>query len=294
MSWWQLSITCKTLELEQTESSLLELGALSITISDAEDKPIYEPLPGTMPVWPLSIVTALFDGSCHIKGLTQLLQESLPAHLVKSLQLQKLNDQIWERAHLDSFKPVHFGNNLWIVPSWHQAPHPDAVNIQLDPGIAFGTGSHATTALCLSWLAQNPPRGLSVIDYGCGSGILAIAALKLGASSLSCVDIDQQALDATADNALRNHIDPLQINLALPSEFKSDSVDLLIANILSGPLLELASTFASLVKPGGTILLSGILSEQLNEIYQAYSPYFDLQKSRCQDDWCRINGTRLK
>jgi ribosomal protein L11 methyltransferase len=292
MAWWQLSVQSSATELEQTENSLLELGAVAITLSDAKDEPLYEPLPGDTPIWQHSIVTGLFTQKQSLEALYDGLIQRLPEHQVHTAKKTVVDDQDWSRVHLQYFKPIQCAEKLWVVPSWHEAPDPSAVNIQLDPGLAFGTGGHATTALCLSWLGQHDIQKKSVIDYGCGSGILAIAAYKLGAYELHSVDIDPQALDASRENARRNGIDPTLLNISLPEDFKSEPVDLLIANILSGPLVEFAPKFAELVKPGGQILLSGILETQANDIKQAYLPYFELDPICLKEDWIRVSGTR--
>lgn len=293
MAWWQLSVQSSATELEQTEDSLLELGAVAITLSDAKDEPLYEPLPGDTPIWQHSIVTGLFDQQHSLEALYDGLIQRLPEHQIHTAKKMIVDDQDWSRVHLKYFNPIQCAHKLWVVPSWHEAPDPAAVNIQLDPGLAFGTGGHATTALCLNWLGENDIQGKSVIDYGCGSGILAIAAYKLGASELQSVDIDPQALDASRENAKRNDIDPALLNITLPEQFKSDPVDLLIANILSGPLVEFSPRFSELVKPGGQILLSGILETQADDIKQAYQPYFELDPIIVKGDWIRVSGTRL-
>jgi ribosomal protein L11 methyltransferase len=292
MAWWQLSVQSSATELEQTENSLLELGAVAITLSDAKDEPLYEPLPGDTPIWQHSIVTGLFTQKQSLEALYDDLIRRLPEHQIQTAKKTVVDDQDWSRVHLQYFKPIQCAEKLWVVPSWHEAPDPSAVNIQLDPGLAFGTGGHATTALCLSWLGQHDIQKKSVIDYGCGSGILAIAAYKLGACELHSVDIDPQALDASRENARRNDIDPTLLNISLPEDFESEPVDLLIANILSGPLVEFAPKFSELVKPGGQILLSGILETQANDIKQAYLPYFELDPICLKEDWIRVSGTR--
>lgn len=292
MAWWQLTIQCSRAELEQTEDILLELGALTLTIGDAADEPIYEPLPGDTPVWSNSTLTGLFDQSRDLEDLYHELVNRLPAHMVATIRKEQLEDQVWERVFLDRYQPISFGDNLWICPSWQQPPEPEACNIILDPGIAFGTGSHPTTALCLEFLDQHPPRDKSVLDYGCGSGILAIAACKLGAHHVDCVDIDPQALQATRSNAERNAIDPQQIDICLPDQLKAQTYQYLMANILSGPLVELEPRFAELTAPGAQLLLSGILPEQEQDIIESYQRHFIIDAVKIQDGWCRVTGTR--
>ncbi len=292
MSWWQLSIHCNKGELSQTENILLDLGAQSLTIGDAADEPIYEPLPGETPLWSDLIITALYDQSHTLEALYDELVKHLTANQISSIRKQTLEDQIWERAYLDQFKPLKFGKNLWVCPSWHQPPDSEACNIILDPGIAFGTGTHPTTALCLEFLDYNPPLNKSVLDYGCGSGILAIAAYKLGASLVSCIDIDPQAIEATRNNAQRNNITPGQLNISLPGRQELERVEYLMANILSGPLIDLEPMFAKITAPGGQILLSGILQNQVEALINAYRLHFTLDTVRILDDWCRITGIR--
>lgn len=292
MAWWQLTVQCSRAELEQTEDILLELGALTLTIGDAADEPIYEPLPGDTPVWSNSTVTGLFDQSRDLEDLYDDLVKRLPTHQVATIRKEQLEDQVWERAFLDRYQPLQFGDKLWICPSWLEPPDPQACNIVLDPGIAFGTGSHPTTALCLEFLDQHPPREKSVLDYGCGSGILAIAACKLGARHVDCVDIDPQALEATRSNAERNNIDPQQIRICLPDQLKSQTFQYLMANILCGPLVELEPRFAELSAPGAQLLLSGILHEQQQQIIDSYQRHFDIDTVKIQGDWCRVTATR--
>ena len=292
MAWWQLSVQCRADELEATEDSLLALGAVSITLSDAQDEPIYEPLPGDTPVWQDSIITGMFDAKQELEDLYDHLLKLLPDHQVATARMTILEEQDWERVHLQHFNPIQCADNLWVVPSWLEPPDPAAINIRLDPGLAFGTGSHPTTALCLDWMAHEDLNHQSVIDYGCGSGILSIAAAKLGAKQVFGVDIDPQAVDASLENSRRNGIKPDLLHISLSSKLDIDKVDLLIANILSGPLVVLAPKFADMIKPGGKILLSGILKTQVNDIKCAYQSWFDLDPESIREDWVRVTGTR--
>ncbi|MEM7563894.1 MAG: 50S ribosomal protein L11 methyltransferase [Pseudomonadota bacterium] len=293
MAWWQFSLNCQSGELEQIEDLLLEAGALSLSLSDAGDEPIYEPLPGNTPVWSESVVTATFASEIDAESIFQQLSLALPAHLVPGLRQHQLQDQDWDQVYKEHLKPIQCAETLWIVPSWLEPPDHSATNIRLDPGVAFGTGGHATTALCLGWLAENPPHGLEVIDYGCGSGILAIAACKLGATQVIATDIDPQALTASRSNQKMNHIPNDQMATLMPNEMPERKTDLLIANILAGPLIDLSSRFATMVKPGGQILLSGILKTQLKEIQSAYMPFFELDSARPREDWISISGERI-
>jgi ribosomal protein L11 methyltransferase len=293
MTWWQFSLNCQASELEQVEELMLGLGALSISLSDAGDEPIYEPLPGDNPVWQESIVAATFDGASDHEYLYRQLTRELPDHLASGVRLNTLQNQDWDQAYKQHFQPLQCAPELWIVPSWSEPPDPDATNIRLDPGLAFGTGSHATTALCLAWLGARDIDHHRIIDYGCGSGILAIAAIKLGAEQVIAVDIDTQALTACKSNMRVNAIDSEQIQVILPEELQAPPTDLLIANILAGPLVDLAPRFAELVRPGGQILLSGILDTQLEQIQSAYRPCFKLDPASYRFYGFCISGNRL-
>jgi ribosomal protein L11 methyltransferase len=292
MSWWQFSVTCQAPELDCVESLLLDLGAVSISLSDAKEEPIYEPPPGASPIWQYSIVTGMFDSAIDHETLYQQLVAGLPAHLLTEVRRQELQDQDWEQAYKQHFQPIQCAPQLWIVPSWCEPPDPQATNIKLDPGMAFGTGTHPTTALCLAWLGEHDINQQRVIDYGCGSGILAIAACKLGAKQVVAVDIDKQALEASEWNSRANDIASDRIQISLPEQMDTRKADLLIANILAGPLIEFAPQFANLLNPGARILLSGILKTQLEEIQSAYRPYFDLDPAGFQGDWVRLSGIR--
>ncbi len=292
MDWQQLSLTCRSEQLAQIEELLTELGALSISLRDAGDEPIYEPLPGDNPVWRESIVTATFAGDCDTESIAQMLAARLPSGLAQSITRDSFRDRDWEQSYRQHFRPIQCAPGLWIVPSWTDPPDPDATIVRLDPGLAFGTGGHPTTALCLGWLAEQRLDGLELIDFGCGSGILAIAAIKLGARRVQAVDIDPQALDACKSNMSMNAIEPQRIPTCLPRELGDNAVDLLMANILAGPLIELLQRFAGLVRPGGKILLSGILRSQQEEIQSAYNRYFELEPARQRDEWVCLGGKR--
>tara|TARA_R110002012_G_scaffold24448_6_gene81655 strand:- start:4430 stop:5311 length:882 start_codon:yes stop_codon:yes gene_type:complete len=291
MSWLQLRLAITPEQAERLEDELLELGAVSVTFMDAEDQPIFEPDLGTTPLWSNTHLLALFeadtDSDTLIQHLKLLHQGELPAH-----ELEQIEDQDWERSWMDNFHPMRFGQRLWIVPSWHAAPEPEAVNLLLDPGLAFGTGTHPTTALCLAWLDGQQLADKQIIDFGCGSGILAIAALLLGASHAVGTDIDVQALEASRDNAQRNQIADQHFSLYLPEDMPQQPADVVVANILAGPLVSLAPQLASLVQPGGLIALSGILAEQTDKILTAYQGFFELDPVAEQDGWIRVSGRR--
>jgi ribosomal protein L11 methyltransferase len=291
MSWLQVRLAITPEQAEVYESALLEAGAVSVTFMDAEDQPIFEPDLGTTPLWSNTHLLALFEAQTDeaqlFTELSQLVAGALP-----ECQFERIEDQDWERSWMDNFQPMRFGRRLWIVPSWHAAPEPDAVNLLLDPGLAFGTGTHPTTALCLQWLDGQDLSGCEVLDFGCGSGILAIAALLLGARQAVGTDIDPQALEASRDNAGRNGIDPDRFRLYLPEALPEQPADVVVANILAGPLVALAPRITSLVRPGGRLALSGILAEQAEEVRAAYAAEFDLEPTAIQDGWVRISGTR--
>ena len=292
MTWWQFSLNCQASELEKVEALMQELGALSISLCDAGDEPIYEPLPGDNPVWQESVVTATFDGAADPALIKQQLASRLPQHLACEVRQQTLQEQAWDQAYKQHFQPLQCAPDLWIVPSWSTPPDPKATIIRLDPGLAFGTGSHPTTALCLAWLSASNLKDRRVIDFGCGSGILAIAAIKLGAKQVTAVDIDAQAITACQSNMAVNSIGPDRITVARPENINSAGVDLLVANILAGPLVELAPRFASLVRPGGQILLSGILKTQLKALQLSYQPFFELDPASYRDEWFCVSGYR--
>ena len=244
---------------------MMEIGALSISLRDAGDQPIYEPLPGDTPVWRESVISATFAEDSDPEQLAQLLLARLPAPLSQTVTHGGFQDRDWQQSYRQHFKPLQCAANLWIVPSWSDPPDPQATIVRLDPGLAFGTGSHPTTALCLAWLAQQQLTNLNLIDYGCGSGILAIAAIKLGAGRVLAVDIDEQAITACKSNMQVNDIAAEQILVGQPGIIEETKSDLLIANILAGPLVELAARFSELVVPGGKIVLSGILTRMLTK-----------------------------
>ncbi|TVP87797.1 MAG: 50S ribosomal protein L11 methyltransferase [Pseudomonadaceae bacterium] len=292
MPWLQIRLAITPDQAEELEDQLLALGAVSVTFMDAEDQPIFEPDLGTTPLWRNTHILALFEADQHAEALLAQLRAlrhgTLPEHAHELIA-----DQDWERSWMADFNPLRFGQRLWIVPSWHSAPEPEAVNLLLDPGLAFGTGTHPTTALCLEWLDGQPLDNCSLIDFGCGSGILAIAALLLGASPATGTDIDPQALEASRDNARRNQIADADLALYLPADMPQVPADVVVANILAGPLVELSAQLTQLVKPGGRLALSGILREQADEVVAAYAGAFDLDPVAERDGWVRISGRRL-
>lgn len=287
MPWHQLTLTTPRDQAETLEDTLLELGAVSVTLQDAADVPVLEPLPGETPLWPEVNVVGLFEDEAD----TDQVDHALSARGIQGGAWDYVEDQDWERAWMDQFQPMRFGEKLWIVPSWFEPPEAQAVNILLDPGLAFGTGTHPTTALCLEWLDGADMAGKTVLDYGCGSGILAIAALKLGATDAWGIDIDPQALTATRDNAARNGIEASRLHPGLPGALPKDALfDVLLANILMGPLIELAPTLTGHVRPGGRLVLSGLLGEQAEEVMAAYAADFDFDPPAIKEGWARLTG----
>jgi ribosomal protein L11 methyltransferase len=289
MPWHQITLTAPRDDTSNIEDTLLELGAVSVTMQDAADVPVLEPLPGETPLWPEVNIVGLFEADTD----TDFVDVQLATHNIMPGTWVYVEDQDWERAWMDQFHPLQFGARLWIVPSWLDAPDPQAVNILLDPGLAFGTGTHPTTALCMAWLDRADMAEKSVLDYGCGSGILAIAALKLGASNAWGIDIDPQALTATRDNAARNGIETAFLHTGLPGALPQDAIfDVLLANILMGPLIELAPTLTTHVKPGGQLVLSGLLAEQAEDVMAAYAEYFDFDPPALKDGWACLSALR--
>lgn len=287
MPWIQLRINTTNELAEQISEQLEESGAVSVTFQDTYDNPVFEPLPGETKLWGNTDVVGLYDAQIDIDELKAILNLNQ-----YSYKIEQLEDKDWEREWMDNFHPMQFGKRLWICPSWRDIPDPNAVNVMLDPGLAFGTGTHPTTALCLTWLDSLDLNNKIVIDYGCGSGILAIAALKLGAKRVIGVDIDPQAIQASRDNAERNNVsEKIELYLAkdLPNNLQADVV---VANILAGPLKELEPQINNLVKTNGKLGLSGILTTQSQSVYEAYQTHFELDPIIEQEEWCRITGKK--
>lgn len=291
MPWLQLILKSSEQDAERLSEALSELGAASVTLRDAADQPLYEPPPGTTPLWNQIDIIGLFEANIDIEPILENLATTMAPTALPAWKLEPLEDKDWQSEWMKYFKPMRFGDRLWICPSWTPAPDPHAINILLDPGLAFGTGTHPTTALCLHWLDKNIKGGENVIDYGCGSGILALAAAKLGAKHVWAVDNDPQALQATQSNAEKNQVFE-QFTLNTPKELASPLADVLVANILANPLLQLAQAFSALLKPGGHIVLSGILGNQVKVIEETYKKWFDLDEPVQQDDWVRLHGVK--
>ena len=308
MPFLELSLIIRTEQQPRVEEALEDLGALSITLRDADaetpdEQAIFEPGVGELPLWPTITLDALFDEHADRRGIAAALGDLLPWLEPDQLSFRDVADQDWERAWMDQFKPMAFGHRLWIYP-WNIEPPVDDGNIgcsdastrvvvRLDPGLAFGSGTHPTTALCLEWLDGLDLHGRTITDYGCGSGILAIAALKLGAAAAIGIDNDPQALTASADNAARNGVAD-RLTLFLPEDRPDGATDVFVANILAGPLDTLAPTFAAAAKPGAPFAISGILAGQQDELLTRYAEWFEDLRADLRDDWVRISGHRRR
>ena len=291
MDWMQLTLETSKEKADFVSEILMGLGSISITFSDAKNNAIFEPPVGETPLWPGVVIKALFDSEVDQVHVQTML---LKLCNIEKLSFELLKDRVWEDECKKDFHAKIFGKRLWICPSWEDAsklPN-NSVVIDMDPGLAFGTGTHQTTDLCLQYLDKNPPINQSVVDYGSGTGVLAIAAVKLGATSAIAVDNDPQAVLATIDNVKTNHVEDQVKVLHSDEEGQLDKVDLLIANILANPLIVLCEHLSGLVKSGGKITLSGILQEQLDMVLEAYSEYFSDLKVKQKDEWCRVDGVR--
>ncbi|GAA5648406.1 MULTISPECIES: 50S ribosomal protein L11 methyltransferase [Vibrio] len=293
MPWIQIKLNATNQNAEPIGDMLMEeTGALSVTFLDAHDTPVFEPLPGETRLWGDTDILALYDAEadtgCIIDQIkaSQLLADNF------AYKVEQLEDKDWEREWMDNFHPMQFGQRLWICPSWREVPDPSAVNVMLDPGLAFGTGTHPTTALCLEWLEGLDLENKTVIDFGCGSGILAIAAIKLGAAKVIGIDIDPQALQASKDNAQRNGVAE-QLEVYLPQNQPEGLVaDVVVANILAGPLRELSPVIKSLIKPGGALAMSGVLDTQAEDVATYYRDELHIDPIVEQSEWCRISGRK--
>ena len=295
MDWRQFVMNLDALDPTAVENAFLHLGAASVTLTDAGDDPVLEPGPGETPLWSSTQITGLFPGDADLAAFvaalrTELGVDELPDHRVETLQ-----DRAWEREWLKDFGAMRFGQRLWICPTGQEVENEDAVIVHLDPGLAFGTGTHPTTALCLEWLDGLCLENRSMLDYGCGSGVLAIAALKLGCASAVGMDIDPQAVTATRQNAENNAV---AANLAVfgSADAISGQFDVVIANILAGPLVQFADSITSHLAEGGMLALSGVLCEQADEVLMTYEPWIDFEEPvfREQDGqtWSRLTGRK--
>lgn len=306
MSWQHIHLQCPKDKVEFAEALFYESEAVSILLEDAGDEPLFEPLPGEEPLWDEVILTAIYDTNSddRFDGTDfEALANDIAAQVSASrFWTTRLDDKDWSREWMAHYKPVKCEGNLWIVPEWLDAPDPTATNLILDPGLAFGTGYHATTRLCLDWLSAQNLKDKVVIDYGCGSGVLGVAALLLGAKEVLAVDIDPQAILATRQNAALNNVSD-RLKVFLPEEFSEYqrahdlTADTITANILAKPLIEFAPLFSTLLKDGGSIVLAGLIENQTQSVIDAYAPYFELDAAYHYDNkddhhWHRLSGIK--
>ena len=292
MPWLKLKLRANQDKAQALADALEEWGAISVTLEDAADQPLFETHWDRSPLWSEVQVTGLFPEHTDTDAILSRARECLGLPEYPPHEIDLLGDEDWAHSWMAHYKPLQVGKDLWVVPSWCTPPEPDAVNIILDPGLAFGTGDHPTTSLCLEWLAEQALANKTILDYGCGSGILSIAALKLGANQAYAVDIDPQALEVTRRNALHNGIHA-GLNVMLPSELPADlQADIVIANILFGTLIELAPEIMSRVRPGGWLVLSGLLgNDQAEEVRPHYAPSFVLT-ARERQKWVMLAGRK--
>ena len=292
--WQEWVLETHSQLVEALEAWLFERGALAVTLEDNANEPLLEPGPGETPLWQNVVLTALFTSDVDLSSIRAVLPRTLLAENSKS-ELSRLEDREWTRVWMDDFAPIQMGPRLWVCPSWAEPPDEALVNVMLDPGLAFGTGTHATTAMCLGALDAAMSGGESVVDFGCGSGILAIAALKLGASKALGVDNDPQALAASRDNAARNKISADQFDAVMPEDGRlsawSNVANVVVANILAGPLLSLAQELIQLMAPGGRLLLTGVLEEQEAELIEHYA-HVGLEVTDRRDGWVLLSGVK--
>ena len=292
MPWLQAHLTVDKAGAPLVELLFERLGAVAVSLGDAGDEPMLEPPPGAMPLWQATRVSGLFDPSVTgIDTLRSAIGRALDAEAGPSLVVEWLEDRDWERAWMDQYRPMRFGNRLWIRPSGFEVDQPDAVIVDLDPGLAFGTGTHPTTALCLEWLDGQDLHGRTLVDFGCGSGVLAIAALRLGASGATAFDHDPQALTATRENAARNGVLDRLIVAADPPAGTAPA-DFVVANILANVLVALAPRISAMVRPGGRLALSGILAGQDQAVAAAYAEWVDFETTTSREEWVLLRGTR--
>lgn len=292
MAWLQLHFDTIQAHVERLSDFLESANAISVTWQPLDDQDLFEPPLDSTPLWQNVKISALFNGDTPLRPLIEALQAEFDEKVIFACRCESLAEQVWERIWLNEFKPMRFGKRLWVCPSVYQAPDQTAVNIILDPGLAFGTGTHPSTALCLEWLEANPIQEKTVIDYGCGSGILSIASVKLGAKKVLAVDHDPQALEASRKNAERNQLLGEQLDCVLAKEFRLDKpVDILLANILAQPLMDLAPYFKRLIKPAGQCVLAGILKDQVDRVQRVYSQAgFRISAISYQEDWACLVG----
>ena len=288
MQWQQICLTTSKDNVDAWSDALLEAGAVSITLEEDKNQAIYELSPEHHPLWDHMSLIALFPAELDQNLIKLQLATTIDPSILKQATWTDIDEQDWLLKWQENLQPMQFGNKLWICPSWCPIPDPAAINIILDPEMAFGTGTHPTTALCLEWIAENIKPGVTVVDYGCGSGILAIAAAKFGATKVYGVDIDPVALEVSKNNAIKNHISTETFSCYLNQDLPKIQANVVIANILAGPLQELAPILTGLLMPGGTLVLSGLLAEQADKIRDSYAKWFNNFTVTQQDDWIRI------
>lgn len=291
MAWLQYVFNTTLAEKDSLEDALLQAGAVAVTVQSADDEPLFELQPNDRPMWQSIKLTVLTDADLDTETFLLLLNVCYQ-RAVTPVSKEFIGDKDWTREWMDRFEPIQCGQRLWIVPSWHQAPDTNACNLILDPGLAFGSGTHPTTRMCLEWLDTNIKGDETVLDYGCGSGILAIGALLLGAKSACGTDIDPQAIEASHDNAERNHINPTQFNAYLCEDYPSQENEIVVANILAEPLKGLSDTLVNALGKGGKLILSGILEEQAQQVIDAYQNLISLRCVNLMDGWVLLAGTK--
>lgn len=291
MPWLEVSVQVSKEKAPLVEQLLENESVLALTLTDSADDPVLEPGVGETPLWPSVCITALFDADQPREHLSRLLSLVPGVDRPQQVSFRRIEDQQWERAWLDRFKPMQFGRDLWIVPGDLEAPEAAGHVLRLDPGLAFGTGTHPTTRLCLQWIDGQSLQGRSVVDFGCGSGVLGIAAAIKGAIKVTAVDNDPQALLATRENASRNDVLD-KLSIMLPDQFRPGQADIVLANILAGPLIDLSGELLQALRPGGSLVLSGVLQEQAREVIEAYQPYTDALLVTKDDGWVCISGRK--
>ena len=291
MPWQQLSVISTENIAPDISDIFSELGAVSVTYMDAADQPVYEPRPGETKIWTQTKIIGLFELNTDLDVVITFLNSKFTSTLLRNWEKEILQDQVWERSWLEYFQPMKFGKKLWVCPTGQEQHEAKTKCMILDPGLAFGTGTHPTTALCLEWLASHDIADSIIIDYGCGSGILAVAALLLGAKQVYAIDIDPQALTATQENAKKNRVQH-KIKCYLPEQFPDIKADVVLANILAKPLIELSEHISDLVKTDGHLILSGILKNQANSVSNAYAHSMKLKPAVIKEEWCRLDCFR--
>ncbi|MGR8951905.1 MAG: 50S ribosomal protein L11 methyltransferase [Gammaproteobacteria bacterium] len=291
MTWQQISLITDEQTAPDVADLFSDLGAVSVTYMDAEDEPVYEPAIGETKIWSNTQVIALYELDADLDSVAARVHQAFGAERLRDWRRERIEDQAWERAWMEYYRPMKFGDKLWVCPTGQEQREPGTVCMLLDPGLAFGTGTHPTTALCLEWLAAHDLAGKTIIDYGCGSGILAVAAVLLGAKEAHAVDIDPQALTATLGNAEKNAVQD-RVKVYLPEQLPKFQADIVLANILAKPLCDLCERISDLVAPGGALVLSGILAEQSTQVEDAYRRMIALNAPARQEDWIRLDGVK--